>query len=85
MGVDGRLDPAILVRVRYDVGFARVAPLVSSADSATPAAWSAAPGRGHQHCLKVHFERASVVLNRRPDGVEQTVSKVRLQGGVFAG
>jgi hypothetical protein len=49
-----------------------------------PATGSARPGRGDQDRLEVHDERASVVVDRRPGGVEQTVSKVRLEGRVVA-
>ena len=31
---------------------------------------SAEPGRGNQDCLELHDERAAIVVDRRPDGIQ---------------
>ncbi len=53
--------------------------------SITTATGSAEPGGRDENRLEVHNERATVFIDGRPDGVEKTMSKIRLEGGVFAG
>ena len=42
------------------------------------------PGRGDEPGLEAHDERATVVIDGRPDRFEQTLSGSRVKGGMVA-